>query len=101
MALLSIFSSVEAAVNAAEHWPQGKLNCWQGFRRFDPLLQKPVYNIGVHAPSGIETAYREFNLTFEEYLDRVVGDRFIPPIRFQMKPTVDPLRDWVSQDSHE
>jgi hypothetical protein len=84
-------------VVASEQWPQGELNCWHGYRRFDPLLQKRQYTVGVHAPVGLETAWREFNLTFEEYLDRTVGDRFIPPIRFRMKPTVDPLRDWVRQ----
>ena len=66
-----------------DHWPQGELNCAHGYRWFDPLLQKKTYYVGVHAPAGIETAWREFNLTFEEYLDRTVGDRFIPPINFK------------------
>jgi hypothetical protein len=79
-----------------DHWPQGKLNCAHGFRKFDPLLQKRTYYVGVHAPSGLDVARKEFNLTFEEYLDRSVGDRFIPPINFKMKPSVDPLLDWVS-----
>ena len=82
----------------ARQWPAGELNCPHGYRDFDPLLQKKVYYVGVHAPAGIDTAWREFNLTFEEYLDRTVGDRWNPPITFKMKPTIDPLRDWVDND---
>lgn len=96
VAAATVSATAEFSFNAAEHWPQGELNCAHGYKKFDPLLQKEKYYVGVHAPAGIDTAWREFNLTFETYLNRAVGDRFIPPIRFEMKPTVDPLRDWVS-----
>jgi hypothetical protein len=79
-----------------DHWPQGELNCAHGFRKFNSLTQKKTYYIGVHAPSGIEAAYRAYNLTFEEYLNRVVGARWTPPIEFKMKASMDPLKDWVS-----
>lgn len=84
-----------------EHWPPLELECYMAKRDFDPLTQKRVYTVGVHAPAGIETAWREFNLTFEEYLNRAVGDRWDPPIQFQMKPTIDPLRDWVDHEHGE
>ena len=83
---------------AEEQWPHGELNCWHGFRDFDPLTQKRVYNVGVHAPAGIETAWREYNLTFTNYLNEVVGKRFKPHIEFKMYPTQDPLRDWIDGD---
>ena len=81
--------------SAAEQWPAGKLNCPHGFRDFEPLTQKRVYNVGVYAPAGLEVARNEFNLTFETYLSHAVGKRWIPPIEFKMIPTTDPLRDWV------
>jgi hypothetical protein len=85
-------------VDPAEHWPAGKLNCAHGMRRFDPLTQKRTYYVGVHATAGVETAWREFNLTFEEYLTRTVGQRWEPPLTFKMKVTSDPLRDWVDNE---
>lgn len=83
----------------AAQWPYGELNCAHGYRRFDPLTQKRVYTVGVHAPSGIEVAWREFNLTFETYLDETVGKRWKPPLHFKMLPTVDPLKDWVDNEA--
>ena len=84
----------------AEQWPAGELNCVSGYRDFDPLTQKQVYTVGVHAPAGTQQAWKAYNLTFEEYLDRTVGDRWDPPIRFRMKPTDDPLRDWVDHEEN-
>ena len=81
--------------SAAEQWPPGELNCAHGFRKFDPLTQKRIYNIGVHAPDGPDVALNEFNLTFEAYLSHAVGKRWNPPIEFKMTPSTDPLRDWV------
>lgn len=97
MATLGLAFAQPGVLPPALQWPAGELNCAHGYREFDALHQKEVYYVGVHAPAGIDTAWREFNLTFEEYLDRTVGDRWVPPIRFKMKPTVDPLRDWVDR----
>jgi hypothetical protein len=80
---------------AEEQWPAGELNCAHGLREFNPLTQKRVYHIGVHAPAGIDTAWREFNLTFEAYLNAAVGERWNPPIEFKMKATESPLVDWI------
>lgn len=82
----------------AQQWPAGKLNCAHGFRTLDPLTQKQVYYVGVHAPSGVEVAMQEFNLTFETYLTETVGKRWRPNLEFKMKPSTDPLRDWVDND---
>ena len=99
--LYAAWAQLENVLPPEKQWPAGGLNCYFGLRDFDPLLHKKVYTVGVHAPAGIDTAWQEFNLTFQEYLDRTVGDRFVPPIRFQMKPSVDPLRDWVDHENGE
>eukprot|EP00526_Cylindrotheca_closterium_P002165 CAMPEP_0113655642 /NCGR_PEP_ID=MMETSP0017_2-20120614/29831_1 /TAXON_ID=2856 /ORGANISM="Cylindrotheca closterium" /LENGTH=930 /DNA_ID=CAMNT_0000568935 /DNA_START=231 /DNA_END=3019 /DNA_ORIENTATION=+ /assembly_acc=CAM_ASM_000147 len=104
LAMLSLVAGHEdpsAWVNwtADDHWPEGELNCWHGFRDFDSLTQKRVYHVGVHAPAGIETAWREYNLTFTTYLNEVVGKRFKPNIEFIMEATDDPLRDWLDGDT--
>ena len=44
------------------------------------------YTVGVLAIRGFPAAYREFNLTFSEYLTATAGTRFDRPIRFVMKP---------------
>eukprot|EP00980_Cylindrotheca_fusiformis_P023391 scaffold10429_cov126-Cylindrotheca_fusiformis.AAC.22 len=80
-----------------EQWPAGSLNCAQGFQKYDPLTQKRVYNVGVHAPSGSETAVKELNLTFETYLNEAVGRRWDPPIEFKMTATEDPLHAWIDE----
>eukprot|EP00980_Cylindrotheca_fusiformis_P014569 scaffold3924_cov109-Cylindrotheca_fusiformis.AAC.18 len=64
---------------AEGQWTPGDLNCTHGFQVFNEYSQKRVYNIGVHAPKGIEKAWNQFNLTFETYLNEAVGKRFDPP----------------------
>jgi hypothetical protein len=61
----------EQVLGASVH--NGRPDCGSGLRQFDPLVHKPLYTIGVHAPSGVEEAVREFNLTFEEYLTATAG----------------------------
>eukprot|EP00980_Cylindrotheca_fusiformis_P000864 scaffold227_cov97-Cylindrotheca_fusiformis.AAC.2 len=80
-----------------ERWPEGELNCTQGYREFNELTQKRVYYVGVHAPSGVETAFAEFNLTFETYLNEAVGKRWDPPIEFKMTASKHPLQDWIDR----
>eukprot|EP00980_Cylindrotheca_fusiformis_P022122 scaffold9004_cov107-Cylindrotheca_fusiformis.AAC.2 len=81
--------------SAEDHWTAGQLNCTYGPREFNEHTQKRVYIIGVHAPSGNEAALHEFNMTFETYMNKVVGKRWDPPIEFQMKPSEDPLVSWI------
>ncbi|CAJ1957993.1 unnamed protein product [Cylindrotheca closterium] len=80
---------------ADKHWAVGDINCTHGLREFNKHTQKRVYTVGVHAPSGIDKAWTEFNMTFETYLTEVVGKRFDPPIEFKMKPSEWPLLDWI------
>ena len=65
---------------------------------FDPVKHKSVYRVGVLAIRGFESAYKEFNKTFSEYLSLTVGNKFYlnnvdgtadastPPMRFELKP---------------
>jgi hypothetical protein len=53
---------------------------------FDPRKHKPVYQVGVLAIRGFEAAYNEFNRTFVDYLTATVGQRYDPPISFELKP---------------
>lgn len=92
------FDFLNPTFDPAEQWPAYELNCAHGYRQFDPLTQKKTYYVGVHATAGPETAWREFNLTFEEYLTRTVGARWNPPLEFKMKVSTDPLRDWVDNE---
>ena len=84
--------------NPQEHWPLGELNCAQGFREYSARTQKEVYYVGVHAPAGVEIAFREFNMTFETYLNEAVGKRFEPNIQFKMKASENPLKDWLDTE---
>ena len=79
-----------------EQWPAGELNCTSATHSLQDR-QKQTYIVGVHAPSGVESAWREFNLTFVTYLNEVVGKRWDPPIEFKMAVTEDPLRDWIDK----
>ena len=79
-----------------EHWPTGEVNCTSGTYQLQEG-QKQTYVVGVHAPAGIETAWREFNLTFDAYLNEAVGKRWDPPIAFKMVVTDDPLVDWIDR----
>ena len=53
---------------------------------FEPNRHREVYTVGVLAIRGNEAAYDEFNSTFSDYLTATAGQRFDPPVRFQMKP---------------
>lgn len=79
-----------------EQWPTGEVNCTSGTYTLQEG-QKQTYVVGVHAPAGVDTAWREFNMTFEVYLNEVVGKRWDPPIDFKMVVTDYPLADWIDR----
>jgi hypothetical protein len=96
--LIQIVSfSLATNLTAEEQWPDGygDPHCVQGLREFDEMSQKRTYYVGVHADTGVKIAYREFNMTFEAYLNEAVGKKWDPPIEFKMKATDNPLQDWL------
>jgi ABC-type phosphate/phosphonate transport system substrate-binding protein len=56
----------------------------QVIKQFDPSRHKETYKVGVLAIRGFDDAYAEFNATFSDYLTATAGQRFDPPIRFEM-----------------
>ena len=53
---------------------------------FDDTRHKKLYRVGVLAIRGFDAAYEEFNKTFTDYLTLTAGQRFDPPIEFEIKP---------------
>ena len=51
-----------------------------------PEGHQTVFRVGVLAIRGPEAAWNEFNTTFGEYLTATAGQRFDPPLTFEMKP---------------
>ena len=50
----------------------------------DTQRHKEVYRIGVLAIRGVEAAFKAYNSTFADYLTQTAGQRFDPPISFEM-----------------
>ena len=48
--------------------------------------KKQIYRVGVLAIRGFQEAYNEFNATFMDYLSATAGQRFDPPIQFELVP---------------
>jgi hypothetical protein len=95
--LLLVFGVALASVDDSGRF----LNCTSGLRRFDPVIHKKTYYVGVHAPGGVNVAMREYNLTFQDYLTATAGQRFNEPIEFKMKPTISPIYSWVDAKDEE
>ena len=60
--------------------------CTPVIRKFNPFLHKRTYRVGVYTAEGEELVYRNYNLTFTHYLTETVGQRFDPPIEFELVP---------------
>lgn len=74
-------------------------DCLAGLHTFNPLSQKPVYRVGVHAIRGEEAAFAEYNKVFSDYLTATAGQRFDPPLQFEMVPvTFQGLFDAVEKE---
>ena len=63
-----------------------RMDCSSNKRQFDPRVHKKQYRVAVHAIRGFKSAYIEYNKTFAEYLTATAGQRFDPPIQFEMVP---------------
>lgn len=58
--------------------------CTTSINKFNSLIHKPKYTIGVFAPEGSSKAFTSFNLTLVEYLTKTAGQKFDPPLKFDM-----------------
>lgn len=59
--------------------------CLPKINRADNDAIQDTYTIGVLAIRGPEAAFAEFNQTYNDYLTATAGQRFDPPVRFEMK----------------
>ncbi|CAB9502908.1 activated protein kinase catalytic subunit alpha-1 [Seminavis robusta] len=76
-----------------------QMDCTSPRRDFNEREQKTHYKVGVHAIRGVDAAYEEYNKTFGEYLTATAGNRFDPPITFEMVPvTFQELFDKVATE---
>ena len=53
---------------------------------FNPFIHKEVYKIQVHATRGLQDAYDAVYKVFGDYLTATAGQRFEPPISFEVVP---------------
>lgn len=60
--------------------------CIKYTRKFDPLLHKPRYVVGIYSSEGEAEVFRLYNTTFAQYLTATAGRRFNPPIQFDIVP---------------
>jgi len=49
-------------------------------------MHKQKYVVGVYDSEGENAAFRQYNLTFAQYLTATAGQHFDPPIEFDMVP---------------
>ena len=60
--------------------------CTTVIRKFDPLIHKQKYVVGIYSSEGEEEVFRLYNKTFAQYLTASAGRRFDPPIQFEIIP---------------
>ena len=67
---------------------EGYSECFKEKIKLDETVSKNkrTYRIAVHAIRGFESAMRYYNTTFETYLSATAGQRFDPPINFELVP---------------
>ena len=53
---------------------------------YEEARHKRVYKVGDFAIRGFDAAYSEFNRTYVDYLTATAGQRFDPPLAFELKP---------------
>lgn len=84
--ILTIASCLLSIISLASAQPTYGSNCNAVKKTLDPKRHKSTYTVGVLAIRGFEAAYQEFNKTFSDYLTVTAGQRFDPPVAFEMKP---------------
>ena len=73
--------------------------CHAGKHPFDEYRHKQKYRVAVHSIRGFDAAMTEYNMTFSKYLTETAGQRFDPPIEFEMVPTTfENMNDLIDRD---
>ena len=60
--------------------------CTTKIHKFNPLIHKSSYNVGIYSAEGAAEVFRMYNQTFSQYLTATAGRRFDPPIHFEIVP---------------
>ena len=60
--------------------------CITRIHNFDPLQHKARYRVGIYSSESDEVVYRMYNVTYAQYLTATAGQRFDPPIQFDIVP---------------
>jgi ABC-type phosphate/phosphonate transport system substrate-binding protein len=84
--LFSLLALVELAVSQGGIADEGHGGVCAIVNDFEEGRHKTLYTVGVLAIRGVEAAYDEFNKTFTDYLTLTAGQRFDPPVQFEIKP---------------
>ncbi|CAB9515268.1 activated protein kinase catalytic subunit alpha-1 [Seminavis robusta] len=59
-------------------------NCTTIINNYNHLVHKPKYVVGVFSSEGDDIAFRNYNLTFGQYLTATAGQKIDPPVEFDM-----------------
>ncbi len=62
------------------------LSCGTSKQRLDDYIRKDKYVIGIHTEHDQETYIYNHELIFQEYLTATAGQKFDPPIKFELIP---------------
>ena len=65
---------------------QNQDGCTTLIHKFNPLIHKPKYTVGVYSTEGEEQVFRVYGQTFAQYLTATAGLRFDPPVQFDLFP---------------
>ena len=64
----------------------GAVSCGTSKQQLDDYIRKDKYVIGIHAEHDEETYVYNHELIFQEYLTATAGQKFDPPIKFELIP---------------
>lgn len=73
-----------AATTTSPSWSNNNTSCVSAPRTYDPILHKPKYRVAIHATRDFDSALRDYNPTFSQYLTATAGQRFSTPIEFEL-----------------
>ena len=76
-------AEANAAVTALS---ESRPGCGTGTQQLDDYIRKEKYVIGIHAEQDKDSVVYNNELIFQEYLTATAGQKFDPPITFEVIP---------------